>query len=381
MGKRKVFVIGPIVPGGIPQSNTVLCDNLAKNNEVTAISYSMMFPKIFYPGKKQRDGPYLKNMKFKQEFILNTLNPISWLKILNKVRKERPAWVVFQWWHVYFFPSYFFISFFAKHFFHAKINVCCVHILPYESTKKSMEIIHKPLTKLFLSSANHLATLSRSEFAILKKLIPNCNADFILENSFSLLMKPAMPKAKAQKILQLPNKKILLFFGAVRPYKGLDDLLEALSILLKKRKDLFLVAAGAFWEPVSRYEQLASSLGIRDSVKFVDKYVPDEEIPIFFCACDLVVLSHRTASQSGIPQLALEYNKPIVATDAGGNAVYIDEGKNGFIVPPADPKKLAGAIEKFFARKSEEDFSKYCALKKKEFDWTPEKEKKFFGEK
>jgi len=381
MLKKKIFVIGPLVPytGGVAQSNTVLCNNLAQNNDVIAISYSLMYPKFLYPGKKQIDGEYLKKTKFKQEFILNTINPLSWIKILAMAGKQKPDWIVFQWWHTYFFPSYFFITIFSKLFYRTKINVVCHHVLPYEGGL-AKKLIHIPLTKLFLGSVTHAVTLSESELAMLFKTLPKSNSHFMLENSFSYLLRPPVSKEMARKKLELPNKKILLSFGAVRFYKGVEDLLEALSILSKKRKDLFLVVAGAFWEPVETYEKLAISLGIRDNVKFVNKYIPDEEVPFIFCSSDLVVLSHRSASQSAIPQLAFEYKVPMVATNVGGNNVYVDTGVSGFIIPPKNPKKMAEAIEKFFNKKLSSKFVAGMEIKKKMLDWSEDKEKLFFGE-
>jgi glycosyltransferase involved in cell wall biosynthesis len=384
MGQKKIFVVGPIIPftGGMAQSNTVLCHNLSKHNDVTAISYSMMFPKLLYPGKKQRDGEPIRT-KFKQEFILNTLNPISWINVLNKVRIQKPDWIVFQWWHTYFFPSYFFIAFFSKYLFNTKINVVCHHVLPNDVSKSDSNLtkrfIHLPLTKTFFSIANHLVVLSKSNVQILEQLMPKKKFDFMLDNSFSFLMKPSVSKSVARKKLRLPAKKILLSFGAVRPYKGVDDLIDAMHILSKWRNDVFLVVAGAFWVPVQKYIELAKELGVQDKVLFIDKYISDDEVPLFFCASDLVVLSHRTASQSAIPQMAFEYNVPMVATKVEGNLPFIDDTKTGLFFPPKNSKKMAETINLFFRKNLAAKFKMAMNEKSKILDWTDEKENLFFG--
>jgi glycosyltransferase involved in cell wall biosynthesis len=371
---QKIFVIGPIIPftGGIAQSNTVLCTNLSKRNKVTAISYSMLYPSFFYPGKKQKDGSRIKT-NFKQEFILNTLNPFSWIKIVQMMLKQKPDWVVFLWWHTYFFPSYFFISFFAKAF-GIKVNVVCHNVLPHE------EVLHKPLTRFFLQNATHIVTLSESEKSVAHSLLPHASVNFVTENSYSSLFPRPITQLAARRLLGIKtNKRVLLSFGAVRPYKGLGDLLEAMSIVLPRYPDCLLVVAGAFWEPLEKYSSLAKKLGISSSVLFIDKYIPDCEVHKYFCAANLLVLSHRTATQSAIPQLAYIYSLPIVATNVSGNKIFVDDGVNGFVVPSANPSRMAKAINDFFSDKIEDSFKRGSKVKAKQFEWTKLKEKAFFG--
>lgn len=380
--KKKIFVIGPIIPftGGIAHSNTTLCRNLSKRNDVTAISFSMMFPKILYPGDKQKDGPSLKKPPFKQEFTLNSLNPISWLKIVNKVRKEKPDWVILQWWHTYFVPCYMSLSLLSR-VFGAKVNVVCQNVLPHEESI-ALTLIHKPLTKLLFKTVNHLTTLSSSDLKILKKLCPKCKGDFIIEGTYGgVTGKTKVTKQQALKKLKLPNKKIVLAFGAVRDYKDLGMLINAFSLSLKKHRDLLLTIVGAFWEPKEKYEKQIKKLGIEKNVLIKAGYAPDADIPLWFRGADVTILSHKTATESGIPQIAYEYNTPIIATAVGGNVDLIDNNKTGFLVKSENAKAMSEAINKFFSKKLYMPFKK--AMKKKEyiFDWTEEKEKNFFGEK
>lgn len=380
---RKIIIIGPILPftGGISHSNTVLCSNLVKSNEVCAISFSMMFPKLLYPGKSQKDGSYLDKTKFEQEFMLNTLNPFSWVKVALFIRKKKPDWLIFQWWHPYFSIVYSFISVFSRLFNSnkTKIGAVCHNVLPHEKGIVN-QFIHKPLTKMFFLTINRVITLSESEKKEALLFLPKEKVGFIVENDLSMLFSKPIQKKEAMQKLDLPNKKIILFFGAVRPYKGLEDLIAALSIASKKRNDLFLVVAGAFWKPVNYFEKIAKNFGVLDKILFIDKYVPDKEVPFYFCSSDLVVLPHRSSTQSAIPQLALAYQKPMVITSVGGNVSFVTEKKNGFIVPPASPKKLADAINKFFEGGLKGNVKENIVNKQKEYAWTPEKERSFFGD-
>jgi glycosyltransferase involved in cell wall biosynthesis len=381
MDKRKIFVIGPIIPftGGIAHSNTTLCRNLSKRNDVTAISFSMMFPKILYPGDKQKDGSHLKKPPFRQEFILNSLNPISWLRVVNKIRCEKPAWVILQWWHTYFVPCYITISLLSR-LFGVKVNIVCQNVLVHEKGP-ALKLIHKPLTKLLFKTVNHLTTLSSSDLVILKKLCPTCKGDFIIEGTYGgVTGKTNFTKTQAMKKLKLPNKKIVLAFGAIRPYKDLGMLIDAIALSVKTHKDILLVIAGAFWEPKEKYDGQIKKLGIEKNVLIKAGYAPDEQIPLLFKAADVTILSHKSATESGIPQIAYEYNTPIIATAVGGNVDLIDNNKTGFLVKSENSKAMSEAINNFFSKKLYLPFKKEMKKKEYIFEWTKEKENSFFGE-
>jgi glycosyltransferase involved in cell wall biosynthesis len=253
-------------------------------------------------------------------------------------------------------------------------------VLPHEDNLLTI-LIHKPMTKLVLSLSTHILALSESELKIAKLLLPEKSSDYILENSFGSVMRgKKISKTRARKELKLPNKPVILFFGAVRPYKGLEDLISAFGLLRKNGIDAALLVAGAFWDSPEKYVSIARTLGIEKEIKIINKYIPDEEIPRLFCASDIVVLPHRTATQSAIPLLAFLYNVPIIATSVGGNSVFVDDKKTGFLVPPKDTQKLAFAMKEFFEKKLSNPFKKQMRLKGKMFEWNEKKEKIFFGE-
>lgn len=375
----KIFVIGPIIPftGGIAKATTSLCNYLSEKNDVTAVSFSMMYPKFLYPGEMQKRGDLLSETAFAQKFILNSLNPLSWIRVVRLVRKEKPQWLVFEWWHTYFFPAYFFISLFSKLSAKAKINVVCHNIVPHEEglVKK---LIHIPLAKAFLSTADQIVVLSKSEQAVVKKMLPKACPAFLVipEDNFGRKIQK-FSKDDARKKLGIKKKKVLLYFGTVRKYKGLEDLLVAFSKV--RVKGVVLVIAGSFWEPVSKYRSLIKKLKIEGSVIIFEGYAPDEKVPLFFCAADLLVLPHRSATQSGVPHIAQVYNVPMIVTKVGGNPFFVNEGVSGFIVPPKSPSELAEAIDKSFDKNVLSKLEKGAESGKGLFAWGEEKEKKFFG--
>jgi len=162
----------------------------------------------------------------------------------------------------------------------------------------------------------------------------------------------------------------LLFFGFVRPYKGLADLLAALPVVLAQRRATLLVV-GEFWEPLEAYQQQARLLGVEDAVRFVDRYVPNEEIPLYFAAADLVVLPYRSVTGSGVAQLALGCGRPVLATRTGCLEDVIREGQTGLLVPPANPAALARGILQFLALSPAERaaFSQHIAQDQERFSW------------
>ena len=379
-GKKKIFVIGPIIPftGGIAHSNTTLCKNLAKQNSVTAISFSLMYPKFLYPGDKQMSGEFMTKESFEQCFCLNTLNPLSWFKVIFKIFKEKPDWVVFQWWHTYFFPSYFFLSI-ASRILGSKVNIVCQNVLPHEDGILKT-LFHKPLSFLFFLSANHIVTLSSSDLKELKSIYSAANAGYIIEGTYGgVTGKANYSKAAALSKLSLPKKEIVLFFGAVRPYKDLGMLLSAIKIASVKRKNLLLLIAGAFWEPREIYDKMIAELGIKKHVLIKEGYLPDAQIPLIFSAADVAVLSHKSSTESGIPQIAYSYNTPLIATAVGGNIDLIENDKSGLLVPAENPNAMADAIVKFFEKKLKERFKKEMKKKEHIFEWTKDKEESFFG--
>ncbi|MFH1234462.1 MAG: glycosyltransferase, partial [Candidatus Diapherotrites archaeon] len=174
------------------------------------------------------------------------------------------------------------------------------------------------------------------------------------------------------------KKPGILFFGFVRPYKGLEFLLRAMPEVLAE-KDIELHIVGEFWEPKEKFTALIEELGISKNVKIVDRYVSDEEAALYFTACDAVVLPYVSSTESGIIQLAFGHNTPIITTSVGGNVDLIENRKNGLLVPAQDPEALAKAILEYYGKGYEKKFKKAMLGGMKKFEWTKKKENAVFG--
>ncbi len=369
----KVFIIGPVSPyrGGIPHSNTVLCENLSKKHPLLSISFSRLFPKFLYPGRFQKEKSSSK--KFKSIELIDSINPFSWEKCVKLIKKEKPAHVIFQWWSTFFFPCYSYIAARIKDI--TTVSVVCQNVLPHEEGK-----IHSILTKIFFSNAHHFTVLSKEDLQILKRLMPDAKARHLIEPTTERVFGgKSYSKAESKNKLGLRGKNIL-FFGFVRPYKGLEYLIRAMPLLIKKFNDLTLLIAGEFWKDKKKYISLIKKLGIERNVKIEDKYIPNELVPVYFIASDAVILPYISSTESGIIQVAYGLQTPVIATAVGGNYDLIDDKKTGLLVPPKNAKKLAEAIEFFYKNNMEEKIKRNMADKKDIFSWTKEKEDILFGD-
>jgi len=333
-----------------------------------------MFPKLLYPGKSQKEvDKENKIFDFPVDFSLDSINPISWLNCYLKIKKEQPDRVLFQWWHTFFMPSYFVIAFLVKHFTKAKIGVICQNVLPHEKS-----FIHKILTKIFFSQADYFITLSSSDKKILLSIKKNAKVNFIIEPTYSEIadLKP-LNMMEARKELGLPeNGKVLLFFGFVRPYKGLKYLIKALPFVLKKFPEITLLIVGEWWENKKKYLDLIKKLKLDQTIKIIDQYIKNEEIPLYFSASNAIVLPYVSSTESGIIQLAFGLELPIITTAVGGNKDLIVHKKTGLLCKAKNQIDLANKIIEFFNENLEKKIKENMKNELKKFEWNKEKEKK-----
>jgi D-inositol-3-phosphate glycosyltransferase len=160
----------------------------------------------------------------------------------------------------------------------------------------------------------------------------------------------------------------LLFFGIIRPYKGLDLLLKAFASPRLSHLNLKLLVAGEFYENEKKYLDLAKELGLHSKILFTGNFIPKEEVGSYFAVSDLVVLPYLSATQSGVTQIAYHYNKPVVVTDVGGLNEVVAHGRTGYVCEK-DPGKIAAAIADFFDNNRSAGFIENIKTEKKKFSW------------
>ncbi len=358
----RFVLIGPAYPlrGGIAVFNARLYQVLRqRGHDVYALNFKRQYPALLFPGRHQEDHSRLA-FRIPSMPILDSVNPITWLETARRAAARRPDAVVLHYWMPFFAPAYGVISRILRRC--ARVLWICHNITPHEKQPGG------PLL-------NRLGLRQADAFVVMSEPVERDLLGFRPGARFRRVPHPvdvpagAVEKERARAELGLPqDAPVLLFFGYVRPYKGLETLLRAFATVVSAA-DARLVVAGEFYEPLRRYEELAAELGIADRVRFYDEYVPNEQVGVLFAAADAVVLPYLTATQSGIIPMAYAYGRPVITTAVGGLPEMVRPGRTGLLVPPADPVALSDAILRFLERRTEVDWSHEVELLRREMSW------------
>ncbi len=361
--KKRIVMIGPVYPfkGGISHYTGAMAKNLTKDFEVFTVSYKMQYPKLLFKSE-QRD---FDNDTFKvhdTKYLVNTANPFNWINSARKIKKLKPDYIIMQWWHPYFSPCYTGLSMLTRKI--PKIFVCH-NVFPHERFP-----LDRFLTRTVLRKGKAYITHSAMDAEDLKEIVavPNYETTVLpVHNSFKM-KNLTKPQARlAANVAE--DKKILLFFGFVRDYKGLRHIINAMPEIVKYDSNIRLMIVGEFRSDKEHYLEQIKNLGIGDNIDIVDGYIPDSGIEKYFAASDLIVLPYESATQSGIVQIAYGFEKPVIATNVGGLPEVIADGKTGYIVEPKNPKALAEAVIRFFDENKSEEFTENVRKEAYRYSW------------
>jgi len=349
----KICMVGMTHPirGGISHYTTRLCEELKKKHEIVLFSFSRLYPQLIFPGTSQYDVKSKKKLGFKAEHVLDTCNPLTWFKTAALIKKEKPDLVIYQFFQPYFAPIYNLISGKLKD---TKQIFICHNVMPHERT-----LVDGTLSKMAFKHIDRFIVQSKKDLKDLKSLKP--------KSKIILNHHPIYDVFKAKGKLKKIAKRVILFFGYVRKYKGLRYLVKAMPEIAKKTGAKLLVV-GEFYEDIKEYETLIKELGIDKNITIINRYVPNEDIPKYYKMADAVIVPYITATQSGIIQTAYNFDKPVVVTDVGGLPEVVDNGKTGYIVKSKDADALSKAIIKLYNNKT--DYTKNIRQYKKRFSWS-----------
>lgn len=359
----RVCVVGPAYPfrGGIAQHTTLLCKYLSERNEVNAVVFKRLYPKFLFPGKSQLD-PSRRDGDLGAYALIDSLDPRSWVDAGRFVHDLKPDLVLIQWWQPFFGPCLASIASRARQ--NSKVAFICHNVLPHEGM---------PLgRRMALSALKHgdgFIVHSGQDMKDLHSIFPGLPPHAVRKTvlpEFTVFPRQGISKDKARKQLGVRGK-VILFFGLVRKYKGLMDLIEALA--LTKTNDLTCLVVGEFYDKKVKYVSRVEALGLEDRVRMIDRYVPNEDVEPFFAAADAVILPYKSATQSAIVQMAFRFERPVVATSVGGLPESIDDGRTGLLVPPNDPHALAYAIDRYYDESLEAPFTDAIREERGRFSW------------
>ena len=358
--KRKIIIIGPAYPyrGGNALFVTSMYEILKEYFNVKIYNYKLLYPSLFFPGTTQFDKSEKQVFKVPSDRIISSISPLNWFNVARRIINEKADFVIFDWWHPFFGPCHGIISILIKNKYKGKILFITENVVSHETN-----LVDKTLTKFGLKYASMFLTLSK-------------NVELELGNFFKnkKIYRTELPvydcykSEDSKKLLSLKKElgidakdKIILFFGYVRKYKGLDILIEAFPKILEVHQDTFLLIVGEFYDSQHTYLEQIKKYNIGHKVKVINKFVPNEEVSKYYSISDVVVLPYKSATQSGILNIAYGFKKPVIATNVGGLAEFIVQGKTGLIVKPNSADALANGYFEFLKIKEKEDFESNIA--------------------
>ena len=357
----KICLIGPFYPlrGGIAHYNAQLGLELVSRHTVSVISFSRQYPSLLYPGRSQLD-PGSPPPALPSEPILDSMNPLSWLQAGHRIAELSPDLTVVHWWNPFFAPCIGTTIRLAKRRSRSSFIFICHNVFPHERFPAT-----RRLTRFALAPGDAWLVHSEADRQDLESLRMRGPALLVPQPPGKGFGKP-IDKEQAKSRLGLRGNT-LLFFGLIRRYKGLPALLEAMPLVLRKL-DCTLLIAGEFYDGKERCLNLIERLGLASNVRIIDRFVPDEEVSLYFSAADLVVLPYESATQSAIVPIAYAFERPVVATRVGGLPEAVHDGETGLLVEPHNPVTLAEAIIRFYEKKMETPLRRNI-LQQQRFSW------------
>jgi len=359
----KIVLVGPFPPfrGGISDFNVALAHHLSKRHEIHAINFTTQYPKVLFPGKTQfKKGDHA--LEVDSIRCLSSINPFSWRKTANKIIDLEPDLVLFSFWLAFFAPAFSGVAKKIKKYSDATIMVICHNIIPHEE-----HLLGTRLTKRFFSFIDSFFVLSKKVKNELLSFVPEAKYKYSPHPIYNIFNN-TLSKEQAKAELNIATKKVLLFFGLIRKYKGLDILINAMEKINTELEDYTLLIVGECYENKGKYTNLIKKAGITDNVQCHYYFVPDNEVGKYFSASDVVVLPYKTASQSGIVQIAYHFNTPVIVSNVGGLPEIVDEGKTGYCVEPS-PNAFAKAIKAFYEKDNISEMNSNISDYKSQFSW------------
>lgn len=360
---EKIVLIGPVFPykGGISHYTSLMYQALSKSCDVVLVSYKLQYPRLLFR-KEQKD---FSNNRFQIDptfYWINTALPLNWVMCVRKIRRLKPDFIILQWWHPYFMPCYCVMSSLLRKI--PKIFICH-NVVPHETFPGA-----SLLTRLALKNGNGFVVHSGTDKRDLMKLLPDAVCHQTVLPTYNAFKLQGLSRQEGRKLLNIESgTKVLLFFGLVRKYKGLDFLIRALPAVCDNLDHVQLYIVGDFGDMREHYQSLIESEGVAQNIVIKDGYLPDKEVEPYFAACNLVVLPYISATQSAIVQVAFGFEKPVIVTDVGGLPDVVTNGKTGYIVESQNARQIAEAVITYFKENKENEFSENIRKESYRFSW------------
>jgi glycosyltransferase involved in cell wall biosynthesis len=368
--KGSVIIIGPAHPlrGGLATFDQRLATEfLDQGYDCTLYSFSLQYPSFLFPGTTQYStDPAPPRLKIITR--INSINPFNWLKTGRELRKLKPDTIIVRFWLPLMGPALGSILRIVRKNRHTRIVAITDNIKPHEKRPGDTAF-----TRYFLRSCDAFITMSEKVMNDLRSFEKDKPARQVLHPLYDNFGE-AIPKEEARNMLRLkrglrvgPTDKIILFFGFIRKYKGLDILLTAMTDPRIRASGIRLLIAGEFYEDEKTYREQIESSGISDELILATGFIPDNDVKYYLCAADGVIQPYRNATQSGVTPLAYHFEKPMIVSNVGGLPALVPHEKAGLVTQP-EPTAMADAILRFFEL-GENYFIPHLRREKEKYSW------------
>ncbi len=361
----KITIIGTAYPykGGLASFNERMAQALQEQgHEVDIITFTLQYPGFLFPGKTQLSSEVAPaGLNITQ--AINSVNPLSWLKVGRRLKKSKPDLIIIKYWLPFMGPCFGTILRMAKGNKHTRVISVLDNVIPHEKRPGD-----NAFTKYFLKPVDAFVSMSQEVLQDLRSFTKTKPAVFSPHPVYDNY-GDALPEAAARKHLGLDtDAKYILFFGFIRKYKGLDILLEAMADERIKAAGIKLIVAGEYYGDKEMYEAQIARLNISEQLHLYTDFIPNSEVKYYFSAADAVVQPYRTATQSGISQIAYHFEKPMIVTNVGGLPEIVPNGKVGYVTEVSSTA-IADAILKLYAASHIESFKAGIIEEKKKYSW------------
>lgn len=360
-----IIIIGPAHPlrgGGIVSFNERLAYAFQEAGHDCEIwSFSLQYPGFLFPGKTQFvNTPPPAGLTIRT--LINSINPLNWIKVGLLLRKKNPALIIVRFWIPFMGPC---LGTILRLINKRKTKVICIadNVIPHE--KRPGDYI---FTRYFVKSCDGFVTMSKSVYDDLKKIAPAKPTKLTVHPIYDQFGPPLSMDIAREKLGLNSHDKIILFFGFIRPYKGLDLLLAAMQDPRLQLMGVKLLIAGEFYENESRYQQLIQEYQLKERVILHTNFIPDEKVGLYLSAADVIVQPYKSATQSGVTPLAYHFEKPMIVTNVGGLPEMVPHEKAGLVCGPI-AVEIANSIELFYKRERSY-FTAGIREEKKKYEWS-----------
>lgn len=363
----KIIILGTAYPyrGGLAAFNERLAmEYQRQGNEVEIYTFTLQYPDFLFPGKTQYSpDPAPEGLTIYRK--VNSCNPFNWLKVGKEIARKRPDVVVFAYWMSFMAPCMGTIARKIRRNRHTKIIALVHNMIPHEPN-----ILDKCFPPYFVKAMDGFMALSESVVKDIEHFDKrNCPKRFSPHPIYDHYGEHLNREEALSRLGLSPDFRYVLFFGFIRAYKGLDLLLEAFADERLRQQKVKLIVAGEFYGDSSPYLQQIKKLNIEDTILLYNDYIPDNEVHRYFSAADIVAQPYKTATQSGVTQIAFHFEKPMLVTNVGGLSEIVPDGKIGYVVEP-DAKQIADALFRFFEENKREEFERNIVEEKKKYAWS-----------